>query len=67
MLTNKLLYEKHISMWIDEDKTMLNISDHNLVRAWFHIGGENFPNIKKEESKRNYLDKQRTRQDKSMC
>merc|ERR1711867_94123 len=39
MLTNRMLYEKHISMWIDEDKTMLNISDHNLVRAWFQIGG----------------------------
>merc|ERR1712082_517206 len=25
-------------MWIDEDKTMLDISDHNLVRAWFKIG-----------------------------
>merc|ERR1712082_33627 len=36
-------YEKHISMWVDEDKTMLNISDHNLVRAWFNIGGDNTP------------------------
>ena len=28
-------------MWVDEDKTMLNISDHNLVRAWFNMGGDN--------------------------
>ena len=51
MLTNKMLYEKHISMWIDEDKTMLNISDHNLVRAWFQIGGENHPKTKKKKTK----------------
>merc|ERR1711942_421356 len=38
VLTNGKLYEKHIGMWIDEDKIMLNISDHNLVRAWFKVG-----------------------------
>ena len=42
MLTNGTLFERHLGMWIDEDKTMLNISDHNLVRAWFHLGGDNF-------------------------
>ena len=30
---------------------MLNISDHNLVRAWFQIGGENLPITKKKEVK----------------
>ena len=30
---------------------MLNISDHNLVRAWFQIGGENYPKIKKKKAK----------------
>jgi len=47
ILTNGKLYEKHIGMWIDEDKTMLNISDHNLVRAWFKIG--NTKPIKKKK------------------
>ena len=39
---------KHIGMWIDEDKTMLNISDHNLVRAWFKIRSENYKIPKKK-------------------
>merc|ERR1712179_661460 len=42
MLTNRTLFEKHISMVIDEDRTMLNVSDHNLIRAWFHIGNNNY-------------------------
>ena len=42
MLTNRTLFERHLGMLIDEDKTMLNMSDHNLVRAWFHIGNNNF-------------------------
>ena len=42
MLTNDILFEKHISMYIDEDKAMLNLSDHNLVRAWFQIGNDNY-------------------------
>ena len=29
MLTNGTLFEKHLGMLIDEDKTMLNVSDHN--------------------------------------
>merc|ERR1712179_212032 len=41
ILTNDILFEKHISMYIDEDKAMLNLSDHNLVRAWFQIGNDN--------------------------
>ena len=42
MLTNGFLSEKHLGMLIDEEKAMLNVSDHNLVRAWFHIGNNNF-------------------------
>ena len=38
-------------MWVDEDKTMLDISDHNLVRAWFQIGNENFPKPPKKPVK----------------
>ena len=41
VLTNKTLLDKHIGMIIDEEKTMLNISDHNLVRVWFQIGNDN--------------------------
>ena len=51
MLTNGTLYEKHISMMIDEDRTMLNISDHNLVRAWFQLGNDNYNVPKKKPIK----------------
>merc|ERR1712082_410293 len=51
ILTNVKLYEKHTGMWIDEDKTMLNISDHNLVRAWFSMGGDNTPKPQKKPVK----------------
>merc|ERR1711874_959375 len=42
VLTNKSLLNKHIGMLIDEEKAMLNISDHNLVRVWFQVGNNNF-------------------------
>ena len=32
--------EHYKGMYIDENKEKLNISDHNLVRSWFNIGGE---------------------------
>merc|ERR1712002_1452397 len=38
VLVNDSMGQKHISMWVDEDKTMLDISDHNLVRVWFKMG-----------------------------
>merc|ERR1711888_9063 len=41
----------HISMWIDENKTMLDISDHNLVRVWFKLGNDNF-NVKKKRPRK---------------
>ena len=30
--------EKFKGMFIDEDKIDLDISDHNLIRAWFNMG-----------------------------
>jgi len=39
-------------MYIDQEKTMLNISDHNLVRVWFQLGNNNIrPNWKKKTLK----------------
>ena len=38
ILTNNSMFNKHLGMLIDEEKTMLNISDHNLIRAWFKLG-----------------------------
>merc|ERR1712179_30579 len=35
----------------DEDKVMLDISDHNLVRAWFHIGNNNYTKVPKKPIK----------------
>ena len=32
--------ENFKGMVVDENKEELNISDHNLVKAWFNIGGE---------------------------
>merc|ERR1711921_58428 len=52
VLVNECMGKKHISMWIDEDKTMLNISDHNLVRAWFKMRNENYKAPKKKPMKK---------------
>ena len=38
-------------MHIDEDRTILNISDHNLVRAWFKIGSTSKPKWTKKKQK----------------
>merc|ERR1712121_194733 len=54
MLANEYMGGKHISMWIDEDKTMLNISDHNLVRAWFKMGNDNYK-VKKRRPKKKII------------
>merc|ERR1711895_56589 len=37
ILTNDTMAEKYLGMFIDEERSLLNISDHNLVRAWFKI------------------------------
>ena len=52
VLVNESMGQKHISMWVDEDKTMLNISDHNLVRVWFKMGNDNYRGNKKKPKKR---------------
>merc|ERR1711874_410064 len=52
VLVNNTLQEKYIGMYINEDRTMLNISDHNLVRTWFKINPEhNRPKWKKTTKK----------------
>ena len=40
ILVNNRLMENFKGMVVDENKEELNISDHNLVKAWFNIGGE---------------------------
>merc|ERR1711874_232808 len=37
ILTNDTMAEKYLGMFIDEESSLLNISHHNLVRAWFKI------------------------------
>merc|ERR1711874_762477 len=41
VLVNGMLLENYLGMHIDEDRVMLNISDHSLVRVWFRIGSNN--------------------------
>ena len=38
-------------MHIDEERAILNISDHNLVQAWFRIGPSSKPRWRKSKSK----------------
>ena len=52
VLVNECMATSHISMWIDEAKTMLDISDHNLVRVWFKLGNDNYRAMKKRPKKR---------------
>ena len=40
ILVNNKFMEQFRSMHIDEDKEELDISDHNLLKAWFNIGEE---------------------------
>ena len=51
ILTNDKLYESYRGMHIDEERAILNISDHNLVRAWFKIGPSSKPRWRKSKSK----------------
>ena len=48
ILVNNDLYTKFKGMHIDEDKLLLDFSDHCLVRAWFKINPSN--KIKKEKT-----------------
>ena len=38
VLINNTLLDNYVGMYIDEDRTMLSISDHSLVRVWFRLG-----------------------------
>ena len=38
VLINNNLLDNFVGMHIDEDRTMLSISDHSLVRVWFRLG-----------------------------
>ena len=40
VLINDTLFENFVGMHIDEDRTMLSISDHSLVRVWFRLGND---------------------------
>ena len=49
VLVNDVMIEKFKGMDIDEEKIQLDISDHNLIRAWFSIGKERNEKWKKKE------------------
>ena len=51
ILVNDLMYKKFKGMHIDEEKMLLDISDHNLVRAWFKISPIHKSKNKKETYK----------------
>ena len=51
ILTNDKLYEGYKGMHIDEERAILNISDHNLVRAWFKTGPSSKPRWMKAKPK----------------
>jgi len=52
VLVNGTLLESYMGMYIDEDRMMLNISDHCLMRVWFKLGTNNErTNWKKTNSK----------------
>ena len=52
VLVNENMRHKHLGMCVDEDKTMLDISDHNLVRIWFRMGNNNYRGGKKKPRER---------------
>ena len=49
ILINDEMITKFKGMDIDEDRVQLDISDHNLIRAWFSIKKGNKENWKKKE------------------
>ena len=52
VLVNGCMEKYYIGMWIDEEKTMLDISDYNLVRVWFKVGNDNYRGKKRRPIKR---------------
>ena len=51
ILANNKFFTGYKGIHINEDKTLLNISDHCLVRAWFKIGPNSKANWKKTKVK----------------
>ena len=52
VLVNSTLLDKYIGMHIDEDRIMLSISDHSLLRVWFKLRtNDNRTNWKGNKSK----------------
>ena len=51
ILINEKHFEGYKGMHVDEDKALLRISDHNLVRAWFKVGPTSKPRGKKVKQK----------------
>ena len=54
VLTNDCMKRRHLGMWIDEERTMLNISDHNLVRTWFKLKPDRYKIKKKKPKKKSH-------------
>ena len=44
-------------MQIDEEKILLNISDHCLVRAWFKLGTDKKSRMEKSKNQGDSMDK----------
>ena len=56
ILVNDKMYVEYKGMHIDEEKILLNISDHCLVRAWFKLGTNTKTDWKKKQNKRDPMD-----------
>jgi len=52
VLINNNLMKDFIGMYIDEDRILLDISDHNLVRVWFTLKNKNKAIWKKNNPKK---------------
>ena len=52
ILINNKLFEGYRGMHIDEDKALLKISDHCMVRAWFKIGPTSKVNWEKQKKQK---------------
>ena len=59
ILVNDKMYGNYKGMHIDEEKILLNISDHCLVRAWFKLGTNIKTKWKKKLKRYNNLKKMR--------
>merc|ERR1711874_907306 len=52
VLINNTLLDNYVGLYIDEDRTILSISDHSLIRVWFRLGNDKEkPTWKEKKSK----------------